>query len=125
VNIATRKDDPLADELKRATDLLERIMALPVLEMPERKAVETQPIRQYMTFNIPAQAAPEVKFEIPMQAAPTVTVVNNVPEQAAPVVNVNVEPTPVQIQNEVIVKPSQSAKVIRDINGKIAGLEAE
>ena len=123
--IVTETPDPLAGELKRASDLLERIMALPVHEMPERKAIEPQFVRNYYTIQ-PAgvtvtQAPPaEVKVIVGDQPAPVINVVS-----APPIVNVQVEPTPVQIQNEVIVKPSQSARVVRDINGKISGLEAE
>jgi hypothetical protein len=119
-------DEPLVGELKRATDILERIMALPVQEYPARKAIEPQQfVKQYFTVTpagvtVVQAPAPEVKVINEAQPAPIINV-----QATAPIVNVAVEPTPVQIQNEVVVKPSQSARVTRDANGRITGLEAE
>ena len=88
--------DPLAGELKRATDLLERIMA----QQPEPE-VKAAPIPNInVTVNMPEGKPPEIKFDMPAPLAPIVNVTNNVPEQAAPVVNVNVSPTPVMVENK-------------------------
>jgi len=70
---------------------------------------------------------PELKAD-----APNVTV--NVPEQPAPVVNVTneVNPTPVEVKNDVTVQPAtvavktpKKAKVKRDRNGNIESIEAQ
>jgi hypothetical protein len=88
---------------------------------------------QPVIVNLPAtsftlnEKAVEVKAE-----APIVNV--NVPEQPAPVVNVTneVNPTPVEVINNIDVKPApvkvdkpKRARVVRDREGRIEGLEAQ
>ena len=128
VETKSEADPRLTDELKRATDTLERILAMPVIARPiERKAEprivqQAQPIN--VTVNMAEQKAPEVKVDVAAQPAPIVNV--TMPDAPPPVVNVQVNPTPVTVQNtiECESKP-QSARVVRDANGKITGLEAQ
>jgi hypothetical protein len=86
-------------------------------------------------------AAPNVNITMPAisltaQMPEQGTVVVNVPEQAPPVVNVTneVQPAPVEVKNEVTVKPApvnvidrgqRTAKVKRDRNGNISEIVAE
>lgn len=56
--------------------------------------------------NVPQQAPPQITVqagEVRMEQAPAPNVIINVPTQAAPVVNVDVSPTPVTIENDVII----------------------
>jgi HK97 family phage portal protein len=66
---------------------------------------------------IPEQGAPVINIEnrIPEQPAPEVAVKNEfvMPEQMPPVVNVSVQPTPVEVKNDVTVQP---APVNNEIN---------
>jgi hypothetical protein len=59
---------------------------------------------------MPEQGAPVINIEnrMPDQPAPEVAVKNEfmMPEQMPPVVNVSVQPTPVEVKNDVTVQPA-------------------
>jgi len=104
---AVVKADPLSDELKRATDVLEQLLRA---EPPTTQAVKAEPIPPTINVNVtnqmPGQPAPVVNVEVRSadQPAPIVNNVVNVPDQAAPVVNVAAPEVTVNVP------PAQSAR---------------
>ena len=123
VETVKRDDDSallhLADAINRAT-----------AGAPSAKADPVEP-RQVFNFdvNLPPHAEQPVTVNLPeMRAGDTIV---NVPEQAQASVVVQVEPTPVTIENSVTVQPAdvilpsgpKSAKVKRDSRGAITGIE--
>lgn len=124
------------------------------VSVPERSVKVDSPIisveQPSVTVNVPEQPSPVVNLNVPEQKAPEVNVDVHVPERsvtvAAPIVNVstpeqqtpqvtvNVEPTPVEVRNDVTVKPAdvnipkpvrEVQKVIRDINQNISATDTE
>jgi hypothetical protein len=105
-------------------------------------AAEASVVNVQNTNNIPEQGAPVVNIDnhMPEQKAPEVAVKNEfvLPEQAAPVVHVTnqVNPTPVEVRNDVTVQPAdvnvdmpkpkrQKQKVKRDAQGLIDETDTE
>jgi hypothetical protein len=105
-------------------------------------AAEAPVVNIQNTNNIPEQGAPVVNIDnhIPEQKAPEVAVKNEfvLPEQAAPVVHVTnqVNPTPVEVRNDVTVQPAdvnvdmpkpkrQKQKIKRDGQGLIDETDTE
>lgn len=122
--------------------------------VPERSVqVGTPEVNVYppdVNVNFPKQDAPVVNLNIPTQEPPQVSIDVNVPERAVnvgapqitvntpeqpiPNVTVQVEPTPVQVNNDVTVQPAEVnipkpvreiQQVHRDINQNIAGTTTE
>jgi HK97 family phage portal protein len=73
-------------------------------------AAEPTIVNVQNTNNIPEHGAPVINIEnkMPDQPAPEVAVKNEfmMPEQMPPVVNVSVQPTPVEVKNDVTVQPA-------------------
>jgi hypothetical protein len=113
----------LADALNR----LAEAQATKTLPIPA-----PQPITVNLSAVMPEPGQPAINVNVPetKNVPPAITV--NVPEQPAPVVNVTNEVQPAPVENnitvqpaDVVIKPPKRAKVKRDMNGKITGLEAE
>lgn len=112
----------LADAINRAVDLDARKS----LDAPPSAAL-MQPIINItmppitLTAQMPAQDAASYTITMPEQPAPTVTVINEV------------QPAPVEVANNVTVQPAaismpefpRSARVKRDIDGRIDGIVTE